>query len=135
MFGSRYGLSADNVYFSPAPLYHAAPLRFCAMIQALGGTVVLLRKFDVEGTLAVIEKHGVTHSQWVPTMFVRMLKREVRERYDTSSMRVAIHAAAPRPVEVKQEMSRWWGKSSRNNTPLPRLTASPCLTHTNGSYA
>ncbi len=105
------GSAADNVYFSPAPLYHAAPLRFCAMIQALGGTVVLLRKFDAKGALAVIEKHRVTHSQWVPTMFVRMLKlpREVRERYDTSSMRVAIHAAAPRPVEVKQEMSRWWG--------------------------
>ncbi|XVQ09552.1 acyl-CoA synthetase [Spirillospora sp. CA-255316] len=111
VFGPRYGLGFDNVYLSPAPLYHAAPLRFCAMIQALGGTVVVLSKFDAEGALAAIEKYGVTHSQWVPTMFVRMLKlpAEVRERYDLSSMQVAIHAAAPCPVEVKERMIDWWG--------------------------
>ncbi|WP_181779025.1 acyl-CoA synthetase [Pseudonocardia pini] len=111
VFGDRYGLGSDSVYLSPAPLYHAAPLRFCAMIQALGGTVVVLRRFDAELALATIEEYGITHSQWVPTMFVRMLKlpREVREKYDVSSMKVAVHAAAPCPVEVKRQMIDWWG--------------------------
>ncbi|WP_185995940.1 acyl-CoA synthetase [Nocardioides campestrisoli] len=110
-FAPRYGFSEETVYLSPAPLYHAAPLRFCAMIQSLGGTVVVLPKFDAEGALRAIEEHRATHSQWVPTMFVRMLKlpAEVREKYDVSSMRVAVHAAAPCPIEVKQQMIDWWG--------------------------
>jgi fatty-acyl-CoA synthase len=99
------------VYLSPAPLYHAAPLRWCGTIQALGGTVVLMGRFDAEAALRAIERHRVTHSQWVPTMFVRMLRlpEEVRSRYDLSSHRVAVHAAAPCPVEVKQAMIDWWG--------------------------
>jgi fatty-acyl-CoA synthase len=110
-FGPRYGFSDQTVYLSPAPLYHAAPLRFCAMIQSLGGTVVAMRKFDAEGALKAIQDYRITHSQWVPTMFVRMLKlpEEVRKAYDVSSLQVAVHAAAPCPVEVKQQMIDWWG--------------------------
>jgi long-chain acyl-CoA synthetase len=111
VFGQVYGFDKDTVYLSPAPLYHAAPLRFSATIQAIGGTVVVMDRFDPEGALAAIEKYRATHSQWVPTMFVRMLKlpEEVRERYDVSSMKVAIHAAAPCPPEVKRAMIEWWG--------------------------
>jgi len=106
-----YGLGPDSVYLSPAPLYHAAPLRFNMTVMRCGGTSVLMEHFDAEEALQLIEKHRVTHSQWVPTMFVRMLKlpREVRERYDLASLKVAIHAAAPCPVQVKDEMIRWWG--------------------------
>ncbi len=111
LFGPRYGFGTDTIYLSPAPLYHSAPLRFCATVQALGGTVVMMRKFREEAALENIEKFAVTHSQWVPTMFVRLLKlpAEVRGRFDLSSHRVAIHAAAPCPVEVKERMIDWWG--------------------------
>ncbi|MEV8022841.1 AMP-binding protein [Streptomyces sp. NPDC086554] len=111
IFQAMYGFGEDTVYLSPAPIYHAAPLRFCGFVTALGGTVVLMDAFDAEGALAAVERHRVTHSQWVPTMFVRMLKlpAAVRERYDLSSMKTAIHAAAPCPVEVKQRMLEWWG--------------------------
>ncbi|EFC84296.1 acyl-CoA synthetase [Parafrankia sp. EUN1f] len=106
-----YGFDADTVYLSPAPVYHAAPLRYSTVIHAVGGTVVLMRGFDAQAALAAIERHRVTHSQWVPTMFVRMLKLPagVREQYDLSSHRVAVHAAAPCPVTVKQAMIDWWG--------------------------
>jgi fatty-acyl-CoA synthase len=111
VFSPMYGFDADTVYLSPAPIYHAAPLRFVGVVQSVGGTVVMMESFSPEGALAAIEKYRVTHSQWVPTMFVRMLKlpAEVRERYDVSSLKVAIHAAAPCPVEVKQAMIDWWG--------------------------
>ena len=111
MNSSVWGVGPDTVYLSPAPLYHAAPLRTCASVQALGGTVVVMDRFDAEGALALIEEHRVTYSQWVPTMFVRMLRlpEEVRARYDTSSMKVAVHAAAPCPVDVKRAMIDWWG--------------------------
>ncbi len=106
-----FGADSDSVYLSPAPLYHAAPLRFCRATHELGGTVVVMEHFDPEQALALIERHQVTHSQWVPTMFVRMLKlpEEVRTRYDVSSLKVAIHAAAPCPVQVKRQMIEWWG--------------------------
>ncbi len=108
---NRYGLGPDTVYLSPAPLYHAAPLGYVLSVQSWGGTVVMMEKFDAEQSLALIQRHRVTHSQWVPTMFVRMRKlpEEVRARYDLSSHRVAIHAAAPCPVAVKHEMIAWWG--------------------------
>ncbi len=110
-FGGMYRFTPETVYLSPAPLYHAAPLRFTATVQTLGGTVVVMERFDPEGALAAIEKFRATHSQWVPTMFVRILKLppEVRARYDVSSMRVAIHAAAPCPIDVKRAMIDWWG--------------------------
>jgi acyl-CoA synthetase (AMP-forming)/AMP-acid ligase II len=101
----------QSVYLSPAPLYHAAPLRYSMAFQRLGATVVVMERFDAAEALALIEKHKVTHSQWVPTMFIRMLKlpAEVRAAHDVSSLRFAIHAAAPCPVEVKRQMIEWWG--------------------------
>ena len=106
-----FGFNTDTIYLSPGPIYHAAPLRFCGAVQALGGTVVMMKRFDAEPALQAIQDHRATHAQFVPTMFVRMLQlpREVRDRYDVSSLRVAIHAAAPCPVEVKQKMIEWWG--------------------------
>jgi long-chain acyl-CoA synthetase len=106
-----YGLGQDTRYLSPAPLYHAAPLRFTMTVLRLGGTVVILEKFDEEAALAAIEKYKISHSQWVPSMFVRMLKlpEATRARYDLSSLKVAIHAAAPCPVQVKEKMIGWWG--------------------------
>ena len=107
------GMPADGsmVYLSPAPLYHAAPLGWCTTAHRLGGTVVVMEKFDPETALQAIERYGVTDSQWVPTHFVRMLKLEPsqREGYDLSSHQRALHAAAPCPVPVKQAMIEWWG--------------------------
>jgi long-chain acyl-CoA synthetase len=106
-----YGLDEDTVYLSPAPLYHSAPLQYCIVITRIGATAIIMEHFDAEAALAAIEKYTVTHSQWVPTMFVRMLKlpKDVREKYDVSSMKLALHAAAPCPVQVKHEMIEWWG--------------------------
>jgi len=106
-----FGIKGDAVYLSPAPLYHAAPLRWCMTVHKLGGTVVVMERFEPEAALAAIEKYKVTDSQWVPTHFVRMLKlpEEVRTRYDVSTLKCAIHAAAPCPVPVKQAMIDWWG--------------------------
>lgn len=105
------GFREAMVYLSPAPIYHAAPLRFSTAVHAIGGTVVMMDKFDPDAALSAIEKYRVTHSQWVPTMFVRMLKLSAPERagHDLSSHEVAIHAAAPCPVEVKHTMIDWWG--------------------------
>ncbi len=106
-----YGLASGSIYLSPAPLYHAAPLRFNMTVMRFGGTSVLMEHFDAEEALSLIERHAITHSQWVPTMFVRMLKLDpaIRERYRHDTLRAAIHAAAPCPVQVKQRMIEWWG--------------------------
>ena len=106
-----FGFREDTVYLSPAPLYHAAPLRWCLAVHRMGGTVVCMEKFDPEMALALIERHRITDSQWVPTHFVRLLKLDdaTRARYDLSSLRCAVHAAAPCPVPVKQAMIEWWG--------------------------
>lgn len=106
-----FGFGQDSIYLSPAPLYHAAPLRWCMTVHRLGGTVIVMEKFDPETALALIEMHQVNVSQWVPTHFTRMLKlpEEVRQRYDVSSLKSAVHAAAPCPVPVKQAMIDWWG--------------------------
>jgi long-chain acyl-CoA synthetase len=106
-----YGMDEHTIYLSPAPLYHAAPLRFNMTVMRLGGTCVIMESFDPERFLALVQEHRVTHSQLVPTMFVRMLKLppEVRARYDVSSLKCAVHAAAPCPVPVKQQMIEWWG--------------------------
>ncbi|MGR3321555.1 MAG: acyl-CoA synthetase [Pseudooceanicola sp.] len=105
------GMDEDTVYLSPAPLYHAAPLRYTMTVLMLGGTVVLMEKFDAESMLRLIEEHRVTHTQVVPTMFVRMLKLSdaVRAGHDLSTLRVAYHAAAPCPPEIKRRMIDWWG--------------------------
>jgi long-chain acyl-CoA synthetase len=106
-----YGWTPDSVYLSPAPLYHAAPLGWSMAVQGMGGTVIVMERFDAEEALALIQKHKVTTAQWVPTHFVRMLKLppEVRTRYDTSSLIQVFHAAAPCPVPIKQQMIDWWG--------------------------
>ncbi|TDD35466.1 acyl-CoA synthetase [Nonomuraea terrae] len=103
--------SADSVYLSPAPLYHAAPLRYSLSFQRLGATVVVMERFDPEQYLALVERHRVTHTQLVPTMFIKMLKlpAEARQKHDLSSLRYAIHAAAPCPIPVKEQMIDWWG--------------------------
>jgi fatty-acyl-CoA synthase len=107
------GMPSDGsmVYLSPAPLYHAAPLGWCGTVHRLGGTVVVMDKFEPEAALAAIERYRVTDSQWVPTHFVRMLKLpdQVRAGYDLSSHARALHAAAPCPIPVKQAMIDWWG--------------------------
>jgi fatty-acyl-CoA synthase/long-chain acyl-CoA synthetase len=105
------GMNSDSIYLSPAPLYHAAPLRFNMMAITLGGTSVIVESFDAEEFLRQVEKHKITQSQLVPTMFVRMLKlpEEVRRRYDVSSLQGAIHAAAPCPIDIKAKMIEWWG--------------------------
>lgn len=106
-----YSFTPETIYLSPAPLYHAAPLRYNMTVQRLGGTCIVMEHFDAEDALRQIEKHKTTHSQWVPTMFVRMLKlpEEARRKHDVSSMKVAIHAAAPCPIPVKKQMIEWWG--------------------------
>ncbi|KJC39068.1 acyl-CoA synthetase [Bradyrhizobium sp. LTSP885] len=99
------------VYLSPAPLYHSAPQAAVNLTIRIGGTVVIMESFDPERYLELIERWGITHSQLVPTMFSRMLKlpEKVRRRYDLSSLEIAIHAAAPCPALVKDDMIKWWG--------------------------
>ncbi|ABD09383.1 AMP-dependent synthetase and ligase [Rhodopseudomonas palustris HaA2] len=101
----------DMIYLSPAPLYHSAPQAAVGLAIRDGGTVIIMEHFDPEHYLALIEKYKVTHSQLVPTMFSRMLKlpEEVRNKYDLSTLEVAIHAAAPCPPQVKEQMIAWWG--------------------------
>lgn len=106
-----YGFDEETVYLSPAPLYHAAPHGYVQRTLSEGGTAVILPKFDPEAALAAIARYRVTHSQWVPTMFVRLLAlpEAAKRRHDLSSHRCAIHAAAPCPVPVKRAMIDWWG--------------------------
>ena len=111
LLAPAFGFGSETIYLSPAPLYHAAPLHYNLMVLETGGTSIVMEKFDPERALALIEQHQVTHSQWVPIMFVRMLKlaASVRAQYELSSMQVAIHAAAPCPIDVKEQMIEWWG--------------------------
>ena len=99
------------IYLSPAPLYHSAPQAAVNLTIRMGGTVVIMEKFDPEFYLALVERWGITHSQLVPTMFSRLLKlpEDVRHRYDLSTLEIAIHAAAPCPALVKDDMIKWWG--------------------------
>jgi len=101
----------NSTYLTMAPLYHAAPLRSCMRNIDWGGSNIVASRFDAESALRLIAQYRVTHSQWVPTMMVRMLAlpEAVRDNADLSSMRVAIHAAAPCPPEVKRRMIDWWG--------------------------
>lgn len=104
-------MDAASVYLSPAPLYHAAPLRFTMMTVMIGGTAIVMEKFDAATMLELIAHHGVTHTQVVPTMFVRLLRlpQEMREQADISTLQVAFHAAAPCPKDIKGQMIEWWG--------------------------
>ena len=99
------------VYLSPAPLYHSAPLANVSLTIRNGGTVVIMEHFDPERYLALVQQYQITHTQLVPTMFSRMLKlpEATRLKYDLSSLKIAVHAAAPCPAEVKEQMIAWWG--------------------------
>ena len=106
-----FWLDPDAIYLSPAPLYHTAPSVWSMTIQSGGITTVVMDKFDAEGCLDAIQRHRVTHGQFVPVMFTRMLKlpQSVRDSYDLSSLKRVMHAAAPCPVEIKKQMIDWWG--------------------------
>jgi long-chain acyl-CoA synthetase len=107
----RYRMTTSSVYLSPAPLYHAAGVNYAMAVQRVGAAAVVMPRFDAEDVLRLIETHRVTHAQFVPTMFVRMLKlpEPVRESYDVSSLQCVVHAAAPCPVDVKHRMMKWFG--------------------------
>ncbi|MDY7098203.1 MAG: acyl-CoA synthetase [Pseudomonadota bacterium] len=111
MLGAGMPADGSMVYLSPAPLYHAAPIGWASTAHRLGGTVVVMEKFEPEAALKAIQDYKVTDSQWVPTHFVRFLKLAGQERtkYDLSSHKRALHAAAPCPVPIKKEMIEWWG--------------------------
>ena len=132
-----FWMHPDAVYLSPAPLYHTAPSVWSMQTQAGGITTVILEKFDAEGALDAIQKHRVTHGQFVPVMFTRMLKlpEAVRNSYDVSSLERVMHAAAPCPVEIKLQMMDWWGPivdeyyASSEAIGSTLITAEDYLTH------
>jgi acyl-CoA synthetase (AMP-forming)/AMP-acid ligase II len=111
MMRGWFQFDRQSIFYSPAPLYHAAPLIWSMGAMGIGETVVVPGRFDAEATLKHIERYKITHAQFVPTHFVRMLQLPpaVRERYDLSSLRMVVHAAAPCPVEVKEKMIEWLG--------------------------
>lgn len=111
LFSGLFDFNADTVNLSTAPLYHSAPLAFTAVTHSMGGTNVIMEKYDAAESLRLIEAHKVTHSEWVPTMFLRIMKLDPveREGVDLSSHKYAIHGAAPCPVDVKRQIIDWWG--------------------------
>jgi len=136
LVGAAFGVNDSDVYLSPAPIYHAAPLRWCGAVHAFGGTVVMMEKFDATAALEAIEKHQVTIAQMVPTMFVRMLQLgDAKDKYDVSSLRLLIHAAAPCPPEAKKAMIDWVGPTlveyygSTEGNGLAMITSQDWLTH------
>jgi long-chain acyl-CoA synthetase len=130
-------MSSDSVYLSPAPLYHTAPCLWTMSAQAMGVTTVVMSKFDPESALDAIQRYRVTCGQFVPVMFVRMLKlpEDVRNSYDLSSIERVVHAAAPCPVDIKQQMIDWWGPvideyySSSEGAGITFITAEDWLKH------
>lgn len=132
-----FWMDADSVYLSPAPMYHTAPSVWTMSALAAGVTTVVMEKFDAEGALDAIQRYRVTHAQFVPAMFVRMLKlpEAVRNSYDMSSLRRVIHAAAPCPVQIKEQMIHWWGPiideyyASSEASGSTLITAEDWLTH------
>jgi long-chain acyl-CoA synthetase len=136
-FQPHVGLGPDTVYLSPGPLYHAAPLGWSLGVQRCGGTVVVLERFDAAAALQAIEAHRVTHAQFVPTMFIRLLRLPEAQRraYDLSSLRSVIHAAAPCPPDVKEAMIRWLGPivdeyySGSEGSGITYLTSQEWLEH------
>ena len=132
-----FWMQPDAVYLSPAPLYHTAPSVWSMQAQAGGITTVVMERFDAEGCLDAIARHRVTHGQFVPVMFTRMLKlpAAVRDSYDVSSLQRVIHAAAPCPVPIKKQMMDWWGPivdeyyASSEAIGATMITAEDWLTH------
>ena len=137
MLGGIMGFGEGDVYLSPAPLYHSAPLVWSMTAIRMGGTAVVMEHFDPETCLALVQRHRVTHAQFVPTMFVRMLKlpEDVRTSYDVSSLRSVVHAAAPCAPEVKRRMIEWWGPviheyySGTEGMGMTWITSEEALTH------
>ena len=135
--GHTFQFGPHVTYLSPAPLYHAAPLAYNMVTMMFGGTSVIMDKFDAENALALIEKFKANYSQWVPIMFVRMLKLpdQIRDKYDVSSMKLALHAAAPCPIEIKEKMIDWWGPvifeyyGASEGNGLTAITPQEWLTH------
>jgi long-chain acyl-CoA synthetase len=131
------GFTSDGTYLSPAPLYHTAPNMWSMGALAMGGTVVVMEKFDPVQTLDAIQRYRVTHGQFVPVMFVRMLKLPEQERnsYDISSLQRVVHAAAPCPVDIKKQMIDWWGPlideyySSSEGAGVTWITADDWVAH------
>lgn len=110
-FNATYGDPRDMVTVVTGPMYHSAPNAYGLYAFRVGANIILQPRFDAEELLQMIERHKVTHLHMVPTMFVRLLKLpdEVKRKYDLSSLRFVVHAAAPCPVHVKQAMIEWWG--------------------------
>ena len=135
--GQNFKFGPHTVYLSPAPLYHAAPLVYNSVNLIFGGTSIIMEKFDPERALQLMEQYKPNYSQWVPIMFVRMLKlpKEVRSKYDVSSMKLALHAAAPCPIEIKEQMIEWWGPvifeyyGASEGNGLTAITSPEWLTH------
>lgn len=133
----RWGLDEHTVYLSPAPLYHAAPLRFCMTVHRAGGLVIVMDRFDAEQALELIARHRVTHTQMVPTMLLRILKLDptLRRQHDLSSLRAVIHAAAPMPVTAKRALIDWLGPivheyySATENYLFSAIDSGEWLTH------
>jgi long-chain acyl-CoA synthetase len=137
LVASLFGFTGTTRYLSPAPLYHAAPLAYCISVQRLGGHVFVMDKFREEIFLKSIEAHAITHTQVVPTMFVRLLKQpeDLRQRYNLTSLGMVIHAAAPCPVHVKHAVIDWLGPivseyyAGSEGNGLTHLTATEWLAH------
>ncbi|MCW2622171.1 MAG: fadD [Frankiales bacterium] len=137
VMGTAFGIDERSVYLCPAPLYHASPLGWSLGTQRHGGTVVLMERFDPLECLQAIERYGVTHAQFVPTMFVRMLKLPEAQRraYDLSSLRMVVHAAAPCPPDVKAAMIDWLGPklmefyAGSEGSGMTIITSEEWLTH------
>ena len=137
VMASTFGFDSDSVYLCPAPLYHAAPLGWSLGTHRNGGSVVVMERFDPLECLRAIERYRVTHVQFVPTHFVRMLKlpEEVRGSFDLSSLRVVVHAAAPCPAEVKRQMIEWLGPkvlefyAGSEGTGMTAITSAEWLEH------
>jgi len=137
LVASLFGFTGTTRYLSPAPLYHAAPLAYCISVQRLGGHVFVMDKFREEIFLKSIEAHAITHTQVVPTMFVRLLKQpeDLRQRYNLTSLGMVIHAAAPCPVHVKHAVIDWLGPivseyyAGAEGNGLTHLTATEWLAH------
>jgi len=137
LLSSLYGYTADTRYLCPAPLYHAAPLRHTMVTIKSGGSAFIMERFDALNSLRLIETHSITHSQWVPTMFVRLLKLpdSQRQQFNLSSMKMAVHAAAPCPVDIKHQMIDWWGRiiyeyySGTENNGFTSITSDEWIDH------
>ncbi|MBH5143531.1 AMP-binding protein [Rhodococcus erythropolis] len=105
----KLAIDSSAVMLSPAPNYHAAPFTFQLITLAAGGTIVCMEKFDADAALDAVRKYDVTHSQWVPTMLVRLLQTCGKERFSAPSHRVAVTSGAPCSADIKAEIDQWWG--------------------------